>query len=267
MKNYYFILEVSVSAQQADIKRAYRKLALLYHPDRNASPNAAAIFREVNEAYEVLSDPQKKILYDQMLAGASPEVETVVTAPTAHRDPRYRPKPPGFVHNRTSQRKEMLEWMTHNLQKAIRLSQFTLCCSIFLFIDFCLPAKEEVQRIVGFETTYGRRGTSGIRIQSSGGKLFTVNRNSAIRLSAGDTIVIHSSPILSVPKRVLNQAGSFNSRIRVSIYGNFIFFPVIWILTSALGVFYEKGVEFRFNLSIVNALLIIFNLIVLGISL
>ncbi len=266
LKNYYAILEIPFSAQQADIKRAYRKLALEYHPDRNASPNAAAIFREVNEAYEMLGDPQKKALYDQLLAGTKPEAEAVVAASSVHKDPRYRPKPPGFVHTRNSQRKEMLEWMTRNLHAAIRLSQFTLCCSLFLFVDFCLPMKSELQKIVGFETVRGLRGTQGLKIQSSGGTSFSITKSSSVPLSTGDTIVIRSSRVLGVPKRVANLEGTFNSRIRVSIYGNFVFFPAIWLLTSALGVFYKKGIEFRFNLSIVNALLIIFNFIVLMIS-
>ncbi|WKZ30318.1 MAG: DnaJ C-terminal domain-containing protein [Candidatus Dojkabacteria bacterium] len=62
--DYYDILNVSRSASADEIKRAYRKLAAKYHPDRNKSPDAEAKFKEVGEAYEVLSDPQKKNMYD-----------------------------------------------------------------------------------------------------------------------------------------------------------------------------------------------------------
>jgi curved DNA-binding protein CbpA len=264
LKNYYFILEISIYAKEGDIKRAYRKLALLYHPDKNASPNAATIFREINEAYEVLIDPQKKLAYDQMLVGAAPVA--VVSEPTSHRDPRYRPKPPGFVSTKTSQRKEMLEWMARNLPGAILLSRFTLCCSLFLFVDFCLPEKNDSQQIKDFEIIYDRQGATGVKIESVNGEQFRVKKEGIASLTKGDTITIRSSAILGVPKRVKSVNENFDSRIRVSIYGNFIFFPFIWIVTSALGAFYKKGVEFRFNLSIVNALLIIFNLIILRIS-
>lgn len=64
-KDFYEVLGVSKTASPDEIKRAYRKLALEYHPDRNKSKEAAEKFKEVNAAYEVLSDSQKKAQYDQ----------------------------------------------------------------------------------------------------------------------------------------------------------------------------------------------------------
>ncbi len=64
-KDYYDILGVPKSASAADIKSAYRKAALKYHPDRNKEAGAEAKFTEINKAYEVLSDAQKKAQYDQ----------------------------------------------------------------------------------------------------------------------------------------------------------------------------------------------------------
>lgn len=64
-KDYYQILGVSKNASATDIKKAYRKLALEYHPDRNKSKEAHEKFKEINKAYEVLGDPKKKETYDQ----------------------------------------------------------------------------------------------------------------------------------------------------------------------------------------------------------
>lgn len=64
-KDFYETLGVSKSATADEIKRAYRKLALEYHPDRNKTKDAESKFKEVTRAYEVLSDPQKRQSYDQ----------------------------------------------------------------------------------------------------------------------------------------------------------------------------------------------------------
>ncbi|MCG6940135.1 MAG: DnaJ domain-containing protein [Thiohalocapsa sp.] len=81
-KDYYKILGVARDAGQDDIKRAYRKLARKYHPDVSKEPDAEARFKEVNEANEVLKDPEKRAQYDALGTGW-------------HAGDEFRP-PPGY---------------------------------------------------------------------------------------------------------------------------------------------------------------------------
>ena len=81
-RDYYDVLGIDRNADEKTIKKAYRKLAKKYHPDTNAgNPEAADKFKEVNEAYDILSDPKKKQMYDQFghaafEAGADPGAGT-----------------------------------------------------------------------------------------------------------------------------------------------------------------------------------------------
>jgi molecular chaperone DnaJ len=65
VSDFYALLGVTRGAGEDEIKRAYRRLAMEYHPDRNGSPGAEAKFREIAEAYEVLIDPERRAVYDR----------------------------------------------------------------------------------------------------------------------------------------------------------------------------------------------------------
>ncbi|WP_277872279.1 molecular chaperone DnaJ [[Mycoplasma] falconis] len=69
-RDYYEVLGINKNATDKEIKSAYRKLAMQYHPDRNKEEGAEEKFKEVSEAYEVLSDPEKRKKYDQFGHGA-----------------------------------------------------------------------------------------------------------------------------------------------------------------------------------------------------
>ncbi len=93
-KDFYEVLGISKSATQADIKKAYRQQARKYHPDVDKSADAEKRFKEINEAYQVLSDPQKKAAYDQF----GHEAFTQGGQPGGGFDPRtgFRQGPSGF---------------------------------------------------------------------------------------------------------------------------------------------------------------------------
>lgn len=111
-KDYYKTLGISKGSTEEDIKKAYRKQALKWHPDKNKSAAAEEKFKEIAEAYEVLSDPKKREIYDQY--GEEGEAVHVLFDPvfTLHDIPvlhRYKPVinlqiTDGLIHSHCSQR-------------------------------------------------------------------------------------------------------------------------------------------------------------------
>ncbi len=65
-KDYYKTLGIPKGSNEEEIKKAYRRMALRFHPDKNKDANAEEKFKEIAEAYEVLSDPKKRVVYDQL---------------------------------------------------------------------------------------------------------------------------------------------------------------------------------------------------------
>ena len=66
IKDYYKILNISFSSSQNEIKKEFRKLAVFWHPDKNSNPNSMKRMQEINEAYEVLSNPIKRETYNKI---------------------------------------------------------------------------------------------------------------------------------------------------------------------------------------------------------
>lgn len=263
MKNYYFILGLNIYATETEIKRAYRKLALQFHPDKNPSPDAEAIFKEINEAYEILSNESTKFNYDQQLRGVSPAAPV---AGRAHRDPRYRPRPPGSYSTRTK-RQEIIEAMAEYLKYAILMSRVSLMFTLVLMVDYNLDYDISRLEITSTRNLYQSRGGRSVQLQFGDGETLNVNSLTARQFTKGSTILMHKTALFNVPILMENELTHYKTKVPISVYGNFIFAPLILFITSLIGSFFWRGVEFRFNLGVVNFLLMLLTILFLRIHL
>ena len=252
--NYYQVLGVQYSAGYDEIKRAYRRLAVLYHPDKNPDPAAENIFKKINEAYDVLSDPAKKRVYDLRLQAPFAEV---VEDRTRHKDPAYRPSRPRT--RRKSDRERMKDLMREYMPWVIRITQFCFLASLLIVVDYLLPKHSNPMKIVetNVRRTYTRNfATTWWVIRTDDGRVIDVPYEFSDHFATGRQIELLTTMLLNVPRRV--QSDTLAVRLNKSIYGNFLFAPIALFIFSSLGLFFRKNVEIGFNLGVMCFLILIF---------
>ncbi len=249
MKDYYAILGVQTSATASEVKRAFRKLALRYHPDKNPSSGARARFQEIMEAYDVLSDVNKRAGYDALRSGAA--------APPRHRDPAYRrphrhprpPRPSGPPQSYLLMRK----WLPHMMW----ISRVSLLFTVLFFVDFLLPYREREDHVQQVFSTRQRQ-SSYLLITRSGAEIRVEPFDPAVLPSDGG-IRLSVSRIFGSIMRVSNREGTYTAWVGY-MYTTHVFFPILLFVNSVLGLVYKKRVEFCFNLNVTAFVLLILNL-------
>jgi len=258
MKDYYKILNVRSTAHDADIKRAFRQLAIRYHPDKNPDPSAELLFKEINEAYTILSDPQKRAGYDWK---RQRPLEDLEPAPPQHRDPAYhKPRPKGPA--RKSERQRMFEMMGRYQSTINRITLICFVISIIMLIDYLLPnrvSEEKIARTYHHTSTAGRYRSTWHDIITSEGNKIVVSFELAKFFQAEDAITITSSFLFGVNRSV--EANGKLVPLRRSIYGNFVFAPAALLLISGIAVMFRKDVEKSFNYGIVTMVILFFTII------
>lgn len=265
MTDYYRLLGISRTASADEIKRSYRRLAVKYHPDKNTDPAQIELFKEITLAYSVLSDEQKKWVYDQQLYRHENQSSNEPQQPR-HRDPAYRSqtRPPVY---RKSEGQRLRELMQQYLPFALRISQISLLLCLILLIDYLLPSYVSQEMILKKYAHIERsRGSGSFHssdvIVTDAGRGYKISLEKSEFFESGASVKVFFSRIIKIPIHIISES-DIRSRFQGTIYGNFIFAPMILLLTSLLGSLYKKGVEFRFNLGIVNFFILFLTIIFL----
>lgn len=253
MKDYYQVLGVNPAASAAEIKRAYRQLAVLYHPDKNPDPQVEQFFKEVNEAYDVVGDDAKRRQYDYrrqhpfitIVQEQAPE-----TRP--HRDPAYRRRRPV---NPSKQNPNRIQLIKQYLPYFKWLIWTGMMLTSFLLVDYILPITESYEKVLGISVRRHSSGTYSNVVLKTSTSTIVLDEGSN-DFSMASEIIIHRTPILKVKLDVFNpQSGNHISL--GSIYGPVSIIPIALFITSLVGIIRREHVEYAFNISIVNGVLII----------
>jgi len=260
LKDYYQVLRISRLANADEIRRAYRRLAVLFHPDRNSSQDALRLFQEINEAHEVLSDPAKRSNYDLILQRGdfriSPE-----PAQAWHRDPAYRRRQQAGYRPQKPGPSEKLLMMLHMLRFLRTASVIGLSWCALLVIDYSLPPSESNERVLpeGYRSVSWQLHHEPNVIVTENKHEFPVSPLGVDHFPVGSYAKVVTSRVLNVLVRVESEDGSFVVDSLASIYQNMMLVPIILFIVSLAGLLVKNGIEFRFNLLVSIGILLIFN--------
>ena len=260
VKDYYAILGVSHSASQSDIKKAYRKLAVLYHPDKNPSHDAKPRFQEINEAYDVLGDADQRAVYDARLA--NPFQELFSEPESVHPDPAYRRRKRPAASSGPKGPPASYVLMRDSLKYVRWISGTGLLVTTLFFLDYFLPY-ERVEETIEEIYTMRSRGNQiyHVVVMSSGQNIRLYDLDTSIFATDGRIITSVSAIYRSVME-VSNTAGTY-SAWTAYLYTSLIFFPILLFINSTLALIYRSRVEFCFNLNVTAFILLIINLILI----
>ena len=261
---YYDILGVARSATETEIKRAYRKLAVVYHPDKNPDPAAEQLFKLINEAYEVLGDPPKRSRYDLELMEPAGEFQTT-PPPPRHRDPAYRPRRPR--PRRKSESERLRDLMLQYLPYTARISMLCFGLCVLMSIDYLWPRQKVSDNIEYVTQRRGYQRTGSITwwvIHTTNGHVIDIPYERSNHFPPGEKVLLHQSRFFKIPVQI--DARQISLSLGSNIYGNFIFAPIALLVVSTLGVIARRDVDYGFNLGVATFVLFIFFIAIILIS-
>jgi hypothetical protein len=259
MKDYYAILRLSRTATSHDVKVAYRKLVQQFHPDVNPDPLAHELIKEINEAYEVLGDDDKRRGYDFLLD--NPQATIILEQqPKPHRDPAYK-RTKNYQSTQPSEESILQEFMRKWLPFSTKVAWIgCIVCAILLF-DFSIPRKVTGAQVKTFKSNGLPRAQSSYIITASG-KQLKISSSDWMMFNKGQYIELIESRLFSILIEIKIPESNKSITNLSTVYRNYFFVPLLLLITSVLGLIIKEGVETRFNLGIVNFIVLIFTLLV-----
>jgi curved DNA-binding protein CbpA len=258
--DYYELLGVTRSATDAEIKRAYRRLSFQYHPDKNSSPEAEELYKNINAAYDVLGDSEKRRAYDQRGVFQF-DIEPQQHSAPRHRDPRYRRRPQP-QHRPQSEKYTPQEVMAICMKYLVWVNRIGFVIAFFYALDYYLPYTISEETVSGYNSVYrnsGRYRESYFVLSTSEGTSIKIREPQQHIYIKGETLTIAQTKIYST---IMSVRGGNDERVLNigTIYGGLGMFPIGVLFASAIALTFPKRPHLAFNLSIICAAFLLITL-------
>jgi hypothetical protein len=273
MKDYYQILKIPRSASEGEIKRSFRLLAVKLHPDKNPNNQTVALFQEINEAYEVLSDKDKKWVYDQKYdAYYSPNKYggTVGKAPSPsytranYSRPRYSAPSRSFDYSDYAPFFRKVNW-----------GGMFLC--LILIFDYVFTIDYPNQKITWIDDIqevrtrnsrgYSKRNPSDVLVDIETEKFqFQMEIRHAAEIEIGDNIDVYMTPLFQIARWVDVRDKAISIAPHYGVYNNFVFIPAILLILSCIGLFVKRNEKFVVDIGIGAMIFFVLTVIFIVIS-
>lgn len=173
MTTYYAVLGVSEQATPDDIRRAYRRLALLTHPDRTPDPAAHQRFLAVNEAYEALNEPSRRYFYDTQLREIRNRVRPLQSVPPPFATRASRRPPPPPIWRRRSYAPKRLNFPAY-ARTAKRWGKWLALLPALIVLDFFVLRHYATADFIGIGTSRDGAGNMYNWVVTSQGEFNTL---------------------------------------------------------------------------------------------
>jgi len=280
VKDYYQILKIKRTATDTEIKKAFRKLAIKYHPDKNPHSNTVELFQEINEAYETLGDANLKSGYDQQydyfFGGASQR--TATARPTYYYPPSPpRNRPSYYERARAQYAPKKFDYGPYvPFFKKVNLAGLMLC--FLLLTDFILTQKFEDQEVVKMDNL---RAVKELHLRSNSRQIgakeefstintqnfdFRMEVEKSIFVEEGDRMDVYFTPLFRIIRWVEFKNKPLSFAPHYGIYNSFLFIPAILLIISFLGVFVKKGEKHIVDMGVAALIFIILTTIFILVS-
>ena len=226
------------------IRGAYRRLAKQFHPDVNPSPDADRIFKELNEAYEVLGDPEKRAQYDQPTYYETTEPPQPVHRDRAYRRRNYYPR----SGNDAKRAQNLIEEYKHVFLWVCRCG---LAFTLLMAIDILLPLQLSTEEIAQSYYYRGSRRTASSHILvTTTGRRFNWYPEDGAKLN--HALEVNTEVTLGISRIFRNiitiQSTGGGGRVWIArIYTKLIFFPIILLVSSLGGILFHTNANAVLN--------------------